>query len=339
MDCLKVPKSEGEKVRKELLKKELLYQEGVIDSEEDYLFIPLKEAADSTLEEFEYEIVDREIKKRDKKERDYKNLVELPEDLEDHLPSSYDIVGDIALVKIPEEIEDYRRQVGEAILETHKNLKTVLKDKGVYGEFRKREVEYIAGEKKTETTYREHGAEFQIDVAEVYFSPRLATERWRIVEKTRKDETVLDMFAGVGPYTVLIGRNVDVKHIYSIDLNPTAIEFLRKNVKNNYLEHLVTIFKGDAENIAPELTCDRIIMNLPHSSRSFITSALSALEDEGTIHYYEIIETEEEETSLERLKKKIGGEGFSSEILEKRIVRTYSSAESHMAYDIFVEKR
>jgi len=336
MDCLKVPKIEGEKIRKELLKKDLLYREGVIDSEDSYLLIPLKKEAKSQLDEFEYEIVEREIEERGKKERDYKNLADIPEEFEEYLPSSYDIIGDIALVKIPQEIKEYKDQIGQSILETHKNLNTVLEDKGVYGKFRKRDVEHIAGDKKTETTYREHGAELQIDIGSVYFSPRLATERWRVVEKTKKNEVVLDMFAGVGPYTVLIGRNVEVEHIYSIDLNPDAIKYLRKNVMKNDLEDLVTIFEGDAKNIAPELTCDRIIMNLPHSSRSFIRAALSAVKEEGTIHYYEIVE--EEETSLERLRKKINEEGFSSKVLEKRTVRTYSSTESHTAYDIFVEK-
>jgi len=338
MDCLKVPKSEGEKIRKELMKKNLLYEEGVIDSEDNYLFIPLKKEPKWQLDEFEYEIVDREIEERDKKERNYKNLVEIPEELEKYLPSSYDIIGDIALVKIPEEIKEYKNQIGLAILETHKNLTTVLEDKGVYGKFRKRDIEHIAGDKKTETTYREHEAEFKIDVGSVYFSPRLATERWRVVEKTKKNEVVLDMFAGVGPYTVLIGRNVEVEHIYSIDLNPEAIKYLEQNVKKNNLKDLVTVYEGDAENIAPKLSCDRVIMNLPHSSKDFIEPALSSIKRKGHLHYYEIIEEDKKEKSLESLSKKIDELGYSSEILEERVVRTYSSTELHMAYDIMVEK-
>lgn len=338
MDCLKVPKDEGEKIRKELLRKNLLYREGKIESEEDYLLIPLKKDIEFSSDEFDYELVDRDIKTRDKKERDFKNLVDVPEDLEGFVPSSYDIIGDLALVKIPEEIKDYRNQIGDAILKTHKNLTTVLEDKGVTGEFRTRNIEHIAGEKKTETTYREHGVEFKIDIESVYFSPRLATERWRVVEKIKKDETVLDMFAGVGPYTVLIGKNVDVNKIYSIDLNPNAIYYLRKNIRRNKLEDLVTTFEGDAEKIAPDLNCDRVIMNLPHSSKSFIKAALSALKYEGFLHYYEILEEEEKEKSLKDLRKKIDEEGYSSKILEERTVRTYSSSKVHMAYDIFVKK-
>ncbi|MFW5946243.1 MAG: class I SAM-dependent methyltransferase [Candidatus Natronoplasma sp.] len=338
MDCLKVPKSEGEKIRRELLKKDLLYPDGKIESEDDHLLLPLKKDVDFDLDALGYEIVDRAIKEREKKERDYKNLIDVPEDYEKYLPSSYDIIGDIAIVKIPEEIKEYREEIGEAILETHKNLRTVLEDKGVQGEFRTRDTEYVAGEEKTETIYTEHGAEFEVDVESVYFSPRLATERWRVVKSTEKGEKVLDMFAGVGPYTVLIGKNVDVDHIYSIDLNPDAVYYLKKNVSKNNLEELVTIYEGDAEEIAPKLSCDRVIMNLPHSSDSFITAALSALKDEGVLHYYEIVEKDEKEKSLERSLQKIDERGFFSEVLEERVVRTYSSTKVHMAYDISVEK-
>lgn len=338
MDCLKVPKSEGEKIRKELMKKDLLYQEGKIKSEDQHLLLPLKKDIEFELDALGYEIVDRKIEKREKKERDYKELVDVPESAEIYLPSSFDIIGDIALIKIPEEIKEYKNKIGDAILGTHKNLRTVLEDKGVEGEFRTRNLEHISGEEKTETVYREHGAEFEIDVGSVYFSPRLGTERWRVVEKTRKGEAVLDMFAGVGPYTILIGKNVDVDHIYSIDLNPAAVYYLKKNIRKNNLEDLVTIYEGDAEEIAPGLSCDRVIMNLPHSSESFIPAALSALKDKGVLHYYEIVENEEKEKSLEGSLQQINERGFRSEILEERVVRTYSSTKVHMAYDISVEK-
>ncbi|MEF8835018.1 MAG: class I SAM-dependent methyltransferase family protein [Candidatus Thermoplasmatota archaeon] len=333
-----MPKSEGEKVRKELLEKDFLYQDGKIESDNGHIFLPLKKDVELESNGFEYEIVDKEITQRDKKERDYKNLVDLPEELEKHLPSSYDIIGDIALVKIPEEIKEYKSQIGDAILETHKNLTTVLEDKGVHGEFRTRKIEHIAGEEKTETIYREHGIELEVDVESVYFSPRLATERWRVVERTEEDETVLDMFAGVGPYTVLIGKNVDVDQIHSIDLNPDAIYYLRKNIERNKLEGLVNTYEGDAEEIAPELACDRVIMNLPHSSKSFVKSALSAVKDEGTLHYYEILEEDDKEKELENLRERIEVKGYESEIVEKRVVRTYSSTKVHIAYDILVRK-
>ncbi len=339
MLCLKVPKSEGEEVRNKLLEKDLLYQGGKIDSDRSHLYIPLKIENEEQIDGFRYPAVERDIEERENKERNYRELAEIPEDLRDQLPSSYDVIGDIVLIKLPEELKSYKGEIGNALLETHKNVNTVLEDRGVHGEFRIREVDHIAGQQKTEAVYREHGAEFEVDVERAYFSPRLGTERWRVVKKVNPDEEVLDMFAGVGPYTVLIGKNVDVSHIYSIDLNPEAIEYLEKNVRRNGIEDIVTIFEGDAEEIAPELSCDRIIMNLPHSSKSFIEPSLDAAKDKAVLHYYEIIEEENREQSLEDLLELIQKKGYEPEVDEEREVRTYSATKVQMAYDIEVTEK
>ncbi|MEF8874541.1 MAG: methyltransferase, partial [Candidatus Thermoplasmatota archaeon] len=184
----------------------------------------------------------------------------------------------------------------------------------------------------------EYGAAFKVDVSEVYFSPRLATERWRVVKKVEENEVVFDMFAGAGPYTVLIGRNVDVEHIHSVDLNPKAVEYLRKNVERNNIGDLVTIYEADAKKIAPKIKSDRIIMNLPHTSKKFIHSAVSALKDEGVIHYYEIVEESEREESLKELLEDIKNDGFEVHVREEREVRTYSATQIQMAYDIEVKR-
>ncbi|MEF8874365.1 MAG: tRNA (guanine-N1)-methyltransferase, partial [Candidatus Thermoplasmatota archaeon] len=197
MLCLKVPKKKGEKVRNKLLEEDLLYRDGKIDSSEDdrFLFLPLRETVEEEEEVLGYEVVERDVEEREKVDRDYTEIVELPNGLRKYLPSSYDIIGDIAIIKLPEEVEMYRKDIGEAILSTHANLSAVLEDQGVHGELRIRDVEHIAGEKKTVTVHREYGAAFKVDVSEVYFSPRLATERWRVVKKVEENEVVFDMFA------------------------------------------------------------------------------------------------------------------------------------------------
>lgn len=327
-------------MRNKLLERDLLFRKGKIGSSGDHLFIPIKEGSEDSLEDMDYEAVEREVDMREEKSTDYTDKAEVPAEMKDILPSSYDIVGDIALIKLPEELKGYREEIGEAIMEVHPHLKTVLEDKGVHGEFRIREVEHMAGEEETVTTYREHGADFEVDVSEVYFSPRLATERWRVVEKVGEDEVIFDMFAGAGPYTVLIGRNKNVERIHSVDLNPKAVHFLKKNVEKNDLEGVVEVYEADAREVAPKIECDRVIMNLPHTSEEFIASALSAVKESGKsmVHYYEIIDEEEREKSLEELLKKVEKEGFDVRVKEKREVRTYSASKVQMAYDLEVEK-
>ncbi|MGM0406173.1 MAG: class I SAM-dependent methyltransferase [Thermoplasmatota archaeon] len=335
MLCLKVPKSEGEKVRNKLLEENILEKRGKISSDDDYLFIPIKEVPKENLD---YEVVEREVEYRENKSRDYRGIVKIPSDLEEFLPTSFDIIGDIAIIKIPEELEDYKNDIGRAILEVQPNVVTIMQDKGVSGEFRIRQVQTIAGVDKRLTIHKEYGAEFEIDVANAYFSPRLATERWKIVNITNPNEKVLDMFAGVGPYSILIAKNVDVERIYSIDINPKAVSLLKKNVKRNNVEDLVEIHEGDARELAQKFKVDRIIMNLPHSSFEFLDSALKAAGDICMIHYYEIIENTESDKRIKKIKQKVRECGYTPNIKKIRDVRSYSAYMEHKALDIEVKK-
>ncbi len=335
MLSLKVPSVVGEKVRNKLLEVYILENKGKFISYNDYLFIPIKEIPKEYLD---YEIVEREVEYRECKSRDYRDVVNVPSNLESFIPTSFDIIGDIAIIKIPEELEDYKDEIGRTILEVQPNVETVMEDKGVSGEFRVRQVENIAGKDKRITVHKEYGVEFEVDIAKAYFSPRLATERWRVVNETQYNEKILDMFAGVGPYSILIAKNVDVERIYSIDINPKAVSLLKKNVKRNNVEDLVEIHLGNAKDLAPKFKVDRIIMNLPHSSFDFLDSALKATGDRGMIHYYEIIENAESDERIKKIKQKIFECGYNSDIKQIRDVRSYSAYMEHKALDIELTK-
>ncbi|MFO7792481.1 MAG: class I SAM-dependent methyltransferase family protein [Candidatus Saliniplasma sp.] len=334
MLCLKVPKSEGEKVRNKLLERDMLNKNGKIISNENYLFIPIKDRPD----DLDYEVVKKDIEYREIKSRDYREFIDMPEEVKDTLPTSFDIIGDIAIIKIPEGLEEYKSKIGEAILEVHKNVRTVMQDHGVVGEFRVREVENIAGEDRKTTIHREYGAEFEVDVSDAYFSPRLATERWRVVKQALPDEKVLDMFTGVGPYSILIANNVDVEKIFSIDINPDAISLLKRNIKRNNVEDVVEVYQGDAKELAPQFSVDRIIMNLPHSSFEFLESALKATEKKCILHYYEMVEEVEEKRWLKKVKDKISDCGYVPEIRNVRDVKSYSAYMKHKALDIELKR-
>ncbi|MBA7599809.1 hypothetical protein ES703_06849 [subsurface metagenome] len=112
---------------------------------------------------------------------------------------AFDIVGDIAVVKIPEKLLPKKQLIGQALMQVHHHVRTVLNQTTpVRGEFRTRELEVIAGEPRTETTHREGGCSFKVDLAKVYFSPRLATERLRVTKQIKPGEVVTNLFAGVG---------------------------------------------------------------------------------------------------------------------------------------------
>jgi len=335
MLCLKVPKTKGEKVRNKLLEENLLQKRGRITSDEEFLYFPIKKVPS---EDMDFEVVEKEVEMRENKFSDYREAVEIPSGFKEKLPSSYDIIGDIAIIKIPDELKDHKNEIGDAILRTHNNVNSVLEDHGVIGEFRIRDVETIAGIDKKTTIHKEYGIELEVDITSTYFSPRLATERWRVVKKTQPKEKVLDMFAGVGPYSILIAKNVDVERIYCIDINPQAIALLKKNAERNNVVDIIDPHLGDSKRLAPMFSVDRIIMNLPHSSFEFLESALKAAKRECTIHYYEMVDEEEQETRVERVKQKIIEYGFEPKIIEQRDVRSYSAYTIHKALDIEVRR-
>jgi tRNA (guanine37-N1)-methyltransferase len=172
-----------------------------------------------------------------------------PKDL-DSIFSAFDIIGDIAIIKIPKSFGANKKIIGDTILRNLKAVKTVFaQTSSVTGNFRIRELEYLAGENKTETEYRENGCRFKVDVAKVYFSPRLSTERLRVAMMVRDGEVITNMFAGVGTYSVLIAKKNKRCKVYSIDSNPVAIELCRVNAKVNKVEENVVPLLGDAREV------------------------------------------------------------------------------------------
>jgi tRNA (guanine37-N1)-methyltransferase len=327
--CLVVPKMEGEKVRKMLLNKGILRTELEIGKDKDVLLIPVSEHID-----LDYDIKEMEFKEREKSISDYRALLEVPDGLREFLPSSMDIVGDIAIVRLPGELKDHKTDIGVAIAKAHR-AKTVALDSGVEGDLRLRELELVFGS-ETETVHKEFGLTYELDVAKVYFSPRLSTERRRIADLVKKDETVIDMFCGVGPFSIMIAKFATPVRVYAIDINPEAIRFLNRNIVRNRVDRIVSIL-GDAKEILKSLDeADRIIMNLPLSSFRFFDSALSVIKDGGIIHYYEILNRDGAKDRIEDLERIAAsmGKGLSIELRE---VRAYSSTKAHFAFDVSVQ--
>lgn len=252
--------------------------------------------------------------------------------------SSYDVVGDLAVLEIPKGFEGYEREMGEALLRSRRHIRAVFKkSSAVESEERVRRFEWLAGEKRTETVHREHGCEFKLDISKVFFSPRLSYERQRIKEQVRDGETIVDMFAGVGPYSITIAKHSDVK-VSGYDINEHAIRYFKENIRINKVGDRVTAVHGDCGKLAPKGAADRAIMNLPKKAKEFFESALDIIKpDGGIIHYYGVAPREspyEEEISY--IMEKVRESGKRAKVIEKRVVRSYSPGEVHVAIDVKV---
>lgn len=206
------------------------------------------------------------------------------------LYAGFDVIGDIAVIKIPDSLLARKKVIGEAIFQNVKQVKVVLMQKGsVSGEYRTRDLELIAGENRTETIYREHGCTFFVNVARAYFSPRLSTERMRIAKLVKEGERVLNMFAGVGIYSAIIAKVQPKSEVVSIEINPEAHKYAIENAKINKVNQRVGTILGDAKEIIRTQSIGRfhrILMPLPESAFEYLDDAISVLNPSGWIHYY-----------------------------------------------------
>jgi tRNA (guanine37-N1)-methyltransferase len=332
MDCIYaiVPKEQAEEVRLRLMEEGILRTDVVIEREGDSVLLPVHRESQGLKH------VEKEATPQLCRASDYRELVNVPEEMASLLPSSLDIIGGIAIIKVPEELLGHCGAIGAAIIAANSSIKSAYQDLGVSGKERIRELKWLSGERNTVTTHREFGIALTMDISKVYFSPRLATERDRVCQLVREGEAIIDMFAGVGPFSVMMAKNCRPRCVYSIDINPDAVRFLQENIALNKVEEVIKPILGDAAVEAPRLKADRIIMNLPHSSFDFFDAALSAANPKAIIHYYEILENTLLDERLAELVNKARARAIPIKIESTREVHTYSPSQKMYAIDTSV---
>ncbi|MDI9608938.1 MAG: class I SAM-dependent methyltransferase family protein [Candidatus Verstraetearchaeota archaeon] len=296
--CLRTGKRKGEDVRRTIIALGLLDRTRKIISEGDSVYFPVTRRP----EPHEIEVISKagEIFVESRRLPDVspscpKSVKEflqglIPQNALRSLPKSYDIVGDIIVIeRLLPEAEPYRKEIAEALLRVHKNAKTVLIKAGkVDGPYRIPLLDLLAGEDRRETVHSEYGVRLRVDLSKAYFSPRLGYERNRVASLVRDGETVVDMFAGVGPFSIMIAKR-HRSRVFAIDINPDAVEMMQYNLSLNRLKGEVIPICGDASALSSRLrdTADRVIMNLPAQSLDFLDAARQLLKRSGgVVHIY-----------------------------------------------------
>ena len=330
-NCLRVPRSRGEETRKKLAEEGILDNGFHIENDYEFIYLPLVNGAMVD----DPRTVTRDLRPRNTGFRDYKELLSLPPELKELLPSSYDIIGEVAIIKIPHELEDYKLDIARALTVANRNIGKVAADKGVKGELRVRDLEPLIGGDDLETVHVENNVRLKMNPAEVYYSPRLATERMRLASMVG-EERVLDMFCGVGPFAITIARHSRAEHVFGIDINPSCIRYMNINISLNGLDDRVEGILGDSAAVTPTIDdLDRIVMNLPHSALDYLEPAITSLRD-GYIHLYSIIDEGDIMDTVRRIYEKAKELEKEAIIVGTREVHTYSPGSHMMALDIKV---
>jgi tRNA (guanine37-N1)-methyltransferase len=358
--CLKIPKNQGGNVIALAGKMGLIDRSLSINRKADFLLIPLichpteaelKKLTKETNQETPEELKPLTIAKGEfgEKPQPSKTLQQtlqnqLPPNLLAVLPQAFDIVGDIVIIDIPLLLKQHQTLIGEAILQTHRNIKTVLAKAGdISGVYRIRNYNIISGEHKTHTVHREFGCNYHVDVAKAYFSPRLSHEHQRVASQVQPDEVVVDLFAGVGPFSVLIGKRQPHVAVYAIDLNPDAVELLKINVKTNKVDDRVFPVCADAREIATyklKGTTDRLIMNLPETAIDFVDVACNAIKPAGgVVHFYGFVRSPDTADNLmHRFTEAVEHNGRAVKaFLYARSIRETAPFESQIVLDVQIQ--
>jgi tRNA (guanine37-N1)-methyltransferase len=224
--------------------------------------------------------------------------------------SAFEIIGDIAITKVPKFSTVGAKAIGEAIMNRHSNVKAVYIQKtAVGGDFRLRSLTYVAGVNRTFTVHKESGCIFKIDVEKCYFSPRLSGERLRIAKLVKPGETVLNMFSGVGCFSIIIAKRQPTAKVYSIDINPFAVQLMQENTRLNRVFNKVVPLIGDSMTIIEQKlhhSADRVLMPLPEKAFEYLPAAVFALKPSGGwIHLHVFEHVNKIENPAKKVKQKV----------------------------------
>lgn len=259
------------------------------------------------------------------------------------LTSSFDTIGSIVILRIPETLANKRFLIGDAILDSIKSARSVyMQISPITGDHRTRKLELIAGDDNPVTFYKEYGCRFKVDVEQTYFSPRLSTERFRIANLTSENEVVANMFAGVGTFSVIICKYGNVKKVYNVDINQAAHELSIFNSRLNRMEQKIESFCGDAKEIVNSKIngkSDRVLMPLPEKARYFVNYAVHCLKkEEGIIHYFLHVRADSKKKSLEtgRFETDDAFSEYSHDIKSLHVVREVGPCFYQLVADVLI---
>jgi len=278
MKCVKVLKKDAEKIKKALLKANAYAFGYPTLSDKTFVYFPVLKAVKG------FTLVEKRAALKKK---------------EDAHVGAFDHIGDIIIVG-----EDVPKAEARKLLK-RSNVNVVLQRKGIHhGEYRTQDLEWIAGEKRKVTAYKENGVSLKLHVEKCYFSPRLSTERMRIAHLVKPKEKILVLFSGVGPYPLVLAKHTKAQLIIGVEKNPLAHKYALENCRK-YL-HIV-LYNMDAKQFTYPERFDRVIMPLPHSAEEFLDVAVTHLRKGGIVHFYTFAQDAEiPDKPVSLIREKIG---------------------------------
>jgi len=205
----------------------------------------------------------------------------------DRLPSKWERFSDVVL--LPDSAfqgewdlhvsADLWRAVSEAL-----KSERVARLGEISGEMRESSVEMLLGEDDW-VVRRESGVDYGYNLTQCMFSAGNVNERRRMGEVAGAGEVVVDLYAGIGYYSLPMLIHSQVGHVHCCEWNPNAVRALEKNLESNGVAGRCTVHFGDNRVTAANLegVADRVILGLLPSAEDGLALAMTALRPVGGV--------------------------------------------------------
>jgi tRNA (guanine37-N1)-methyltransferase len=328
--ALVVPRAEGERVRRELREIGALRSDLDIRADGEVVALPIRSEVEIPAHLGTPSEVEFEARTADGP-HEYSELLDWSDELKSQLPRSFDVIGDVVLIRVPDELAERSSEIGEALLRFVPGARIVGADHGVRGTERIRSLERIAGEGPWRTRHRENGLEMDVDPERAYFSPRLAHEHARVAASIDAGDRVYDLCCGVGPFSLAIARDGRAGSVTAVDANPEAIALLRASLARVvWGSRVAPVLARIEEFLTAAPPANRVIFNLPREGIKYLPSVARLVAPHGHLVYYEVTSRDEVDRRANDLVSVLDAGRWRPG--DRRIVHPYSPSSDLVAY-------
>jgi tRNA wybutosine-synthesizing protein 2 len=257
------------------------------------------------------------------------------------LPSKWEKIGDVLIIKFEKELESFEQEISRAYADVL-SCKSVLKDKGgIVGPFREPDVSLIYGDEDTVTIHKENGVRFKLDPGRIMFSSGNMDERKRMADEVISGEVIVDLFAGILYFSLPIAVHSDPMQVYSCEINPTAFSFLQENILLNKVSDRITALFGDNRNVAPNGVADRVIMGYFNDTKQFLSVAFQCLRNhQGIIHFHDTFPNKSiPDVPFELIKHSAETFDRTAQLHNVQHVKSFAPGISHYVLDVVIKEK
>lgn len=329
--AVRVRVEESESVRQKLISLSVLDKSRKLLKKDGFIEIPVTENFRTN----EFTLIEQDNPEYYLQEKTVFDELDIPDSEKKLLPRGWQILGDIIIVTLDEKLMHRKSEVGKSLLSYYPGCKTILLDRGISGQMRQPDREIIAGEDTTETVHKENGCLFKLDTMQVMFSQGNLAEKKRM-SKLGKDETVVDMFAGIGYFSIPMAVHAKPKKIISIEINPVSFGYLKENVALNRVGDIIESIAGDCAKVTPRRIANRVIMGYL-DGQDYLETGINALLPGGILHYHEAVPEAIESRPVDRIIEVCRKIGRNVEITGRRRIKKYAPGVWHVVVDANVE--